>query len=406
MKKILIIAQYFPPAGGVGTFRVTKFVKYLREFGWEPIVLTVHKDCHSKAIWLDCNLEKDIPHDIHIYRTKTWRSSYINDEGVKWLPYLISNTISIIRKERPHLIYITGGPFFPLIIGPVVKFLFKLSYVIDLRDPWKLARRRVPIRGLKTLLGRLLTNIAEPIVLRHAAKVICATDTMRKEYQSVYPDKSEKFFTITNGYDPDDFDYIKPKQYEKFTIVYTGKFERGEAFHNPAPVFKALKILQSEGIEAQFIHVGVKEEKVVTLAQKAGMRNAIKFIGPKSHSETLSYAIGADLLLVIGSDRKNNLPVKMFDYIGCHRPILILAYKDEEMWNVGQEIPFATLLENNNSNNIACAIEKIYQNYHRIELAKNMSSKYHRKNLASILSKVFNEVLLTKEKNKGNMYTS
>ena len=394
MKKVLMISQYFPPAGGVGTFRVTKFVKYLKEFGWEPIVLTVCKDCYSKAIWLDHDLEKDIPHDIHIYRTNIWRSSYINDEGARWLPFLLSNIFKIIRKEQPNLIYITGGPFFPLIMGPIIKFFFRLPYVIDLRDPWKLAHRKVPIRGLKARLGRLLTNIIEPIVIRYSAKVICATDTLREEYQSVYSGKSEKFYTITNGYDPDDFDYMKPKQYEKFTVVYTGKFERNEAFHDPGPVFKALKILQRKGIETQFIHVGAKEEKVVTLAQKAGMRNDIRFIGPRSHSETLSYAIGADLLLVIGSDRKMGLPVKMFDYIGCHRPILILAYKDEEIWNVGQEIPFTTLLENNDSDNIAHAIEEIHQNCHKIEWAKNMGSKYHRRNLTSILSEVFNEVFL------------
>jgi len=394
MKKVLMIAHHFPPAGGVGTFRVTKFVKYLRDFGWEPVVLTVNKECYPKSVWLDHDLEKDIPHNIHIYRTKILRSSYINDEGIKWLPYLISNLISIIRKEHPHLVYITGGPFFPLIAGPIIKIFFQLPYIVDLRDPWKLAKREISIRGLKTRLGWLLTNIAEPIVIRYAAKVICATDTLRKEYQSIYPDKSEKFFTITNGYDPDDFDYIKPKQYKKFTIVYTGKFERNEAFHDPSPVFKALKILQSKGIEVQFIHVGVKEEKVVVLAQKEGIRNAIKFIGPRSHSETLSYAIGADLLLVIGSDRKMGLPVKMFDYIGCHRPILILAYKDEEIWNVGQEIPFAILLENNDSNNIAHVIEDIYQNCHKIEWAQNMGSKYHRRNLTSILSEVFDEVFL------------
>lgn len=402
MKKVLIIAQYFPPAGGVGTFRVTKFVKYLKEFGWEPIVLTVCKDCYSKAIWLDHDLEKDIPHDIHIYRTNIWHSSYINDEGARWLPFLLSNIFKIIRKEQPNLIYITGGPFFPLIMGPIIKFFFRLPYVIDLRDPWKLAHRRVPIRGLKARLGRLLSNITEPIVIRYSAKVIYATDTLREEYQSVYSGKLEKFFTITNGYDPEDFKNLKVKQYKKFTIVYTGKFERNEAFHDPTPFFNALKILLNKGIEIQFIHVGVVEEKVVALAKKTGVSNAVIFIGPKPHNETLSYAIGADLLLVIGSDRKMGLPVKMFDYIGCHKPILILAYKDEEVWHVGQEIPSAILLENNNSDNIACAIEKIHQNHNRIELPKNIGSKYHRSNLTSVLSKVFNEVLLTKEKNKGN----
>jgi len=230
-------------------------------------------------------------------------------------------------------------------------------------------------------------------VIRYSAKVICATDTMRKEYNSVYNDKSEKLFTITNGYDPDDFSYIKPKQYEKLTIVYTGKFGRSEAFHNPAPVFKALKILQSKGIDIQFIHIGKKEEEVVALVKKIGIKNAVKFVGPKSYAETLSYAIGADLLLVIGSDRKMGLPVKMFDYIGCHRPILILAYKDEEIWNVGQEIPFATLLENDDSNNIACVIEELFQKHQMVESTENMSSKYHRRNLTSILSKIFDEVV-------------
>lgn len=41
MKRVLIVAYYFPPSGGPGVQRVLKFVKYLPEFGWEPAVLTV-----------------------------------------------------------------------------------------------------------------------------------------------------------------------------------------------------------------------------------------------------------------------------------------------------------------------------------------------------------------------------
>jgi len=36
--KILIITYYWPPAGGPGVQRWLKFVKYLPEFGIEPIV--------------------------------------------------------------------------------------------------------------------------------------------------------------------------------------------------------------------------------------------------------------------------------------------------------------------------------------------------------------------------------
>ena len=41
MKKVLVISYYWPPSGGPGVQRVLKFCKYLPEFGWEPIVLTV-----------------------------------------------------------------------------------------------------------------------------------------------------------------------------------------------------------------------------------------------------------------------------------------------------------------------------------------------------------------------------
>jgi hypothetical protein len=39
MKNVLFIVYYFPPMGGSGVQRPLKFVKYLRKFGWNPIVL-------------------------------------------------------------------------------------------------------------------------------------------------------------------------------------------------------------------------------------------------------------------------------------------------------------------------------------------------------------------------------
>ena len=41
MNKVLIITYYWPPSGGAGVQRWLKFSKYLPEFGWEPIILTV-----------------------------------------------------------------------------------------------------------------------------------------------------------------------------------------------------------------------------------------------------------------------------------------------------------------------------------------------------------------------------
>src|SRR5215467_8305543 len=39
-RRVLFIAYTFPPVGGAGVQRTTKFVKYLPQFGWNASVLT------------------------------------------------------------------------------------------------------------------------------------------------------------------------------------------------------------------------------------------------------------------------------------------------------------------------------------------------------------------------------
>ena len=46
MKKILLISYMFPPIAGAGTQRPLKFVKYLPDFGIEPVVF-----CPKEASW-------------------------------------------------------------------------------------------------------------------------------------------------------------------------------------------------------------------------------------------------------------------------------------------------------------------------------------------------------------------
>ena len=60
-KKVLIIAYYWPPAGGGGVQRWLKFTKYLRKYGYEPVIFTV-KNAEYPVI--DESLVTEIPADI------------------------------------------------------------------------------------------------------------------------------------------------------------------------------------------------------------------------------------------------------------------------------------------------------------------------------------------------------
>lgn len=69
MKKVLIISYYWPPSGGIAVLRCLKLVKYLRNFGWEPVVLVPEGADYPG--YDDGNF-KDIPQDIEIIRCKIW----------------------------------------------------------------------------------------------------------------------------------------------------------------------------------------------------------------------------------------------------------------------------------------------------------------------------------------------
>jgi len=58
-RKVLILSYYFPPLGMGGTQRIAKFCKYLPDFGWTPIVITV-KDVAYYAH--DTTLMNDVQH--------------------------------------------------------------------------------------------------------------------------------------------------------------------------------------------------------------------------------------------------------------------------------------------------------------------------------------------------------
>ncbi len=69
MKKVLIITYYWPPSGGAGVQRWLKFIKYLPDFGWQPIVFTV-KDGEYPV--LDNGLEKEVPKEIEVHKIPAW----------------------------------------------------------------------------------------------------------------------------------------------------------------------------------------------------------------------------------------------------------------------------------------------------------------------------------------------
>ena len=65
MKKVLIVAYYWPPSGGSGVQRWVKFVKYLQDEGWTPVVYTPENPEYTAV---DKTLEAEVPANVEVIR--------------------------------------------------------------------------------------------------------------------------------------------------------------------------------------------------------------------------------------------------------------------------------------------------------------------------------------------------
>lgn len=324
MKKVLIAAYYSPPYALVGAVRITKFCKYLPQFGWQPWILTVDPDYYQGRIL------NEIPPEVNkmeIHRIPFYRFPG-NVTLVKlFFPILI--TFFVLRqKKNLDAVLLTGSPFHPFVISIIIKGLLGIPTFLDFRDAWSFNNsfdgRRV--EGFWQIFRQHFYEFLERIAIHFASAVIFATKTLQDEYRRLLPSQQKKFWTITNGYDPDDFFSVKPIQMlDKKTIILTGKFN----LYTPEVVTGLMQALKSFSF-LHFIYIGSEYDIINQSARSSGSDNQVTALPYLPYRELLRRIAGADYGLVT-SGMPNILGTKIFDYLALRKPILCFVPKDSEI---------------------------------------------------------------------------
>ena len=235
MRQILMIAYYFPPFGGAGVQRSLKFAKYLPEFGWLPVVLSAKPPVHHLR---DETLLAEIPIGVQVQRVDTlhlplglpWRVRNLItrwvlmvDEQIGWLPYALPAARRLLKAQNIRVIFTTSAPYSAHLIGYWLKSKYNLTWIADFRDPWIDNFNYV----FPTLLHRRFAKSLERRILSRADLVTVASESMRLTILDRYPQLSpDNVVTITNGFDPSDFEGNTPVAHDstRFQITYTGSF--------------------------------------------------------------------------------------------------------------------------------------------------------------------------------------
>jgi glycosyltransferase involved in cell wall biosynthesis len=364
MKKVLIVTYYFPPSGGPGVQRVLKFVKYLPEFGWQPVVLTA-KDADFPA--RDESLLAEIPKHATVYRTKIFEpyklyrrltgrpadaavdvenipqagrkrsvsesiaefvraTCFIPDARIGWYPYAVSAGRQIIRQEKIDAIYSSSPPYTTAVIARKLHRSTGLPWIAGFRDPWT-GFLSTPERWL---IPRVIDRRLERSVFTDADRVEAAWRGILRDVTGKMPGIDQhKLAYLPNGFDADDYPKLDLQPNERFTVTYTGSMY---GKRNPQTFLRAVEELVSEGkVDAARIRlrfIGRFGAEVQEMLRTTNLRESIDVVPYLPHSESVRELLRSDALLLVVDEAAGSegiVPGKVFEYIGAQRPVIALA---------------------------------------------------------------------------------
>ena len=380
-----MIAYFFPPFAEVGVVRVAKFAKYLKQDGMDITVLTVKEKYYQTN---NDSYVQDVE-GIKTIRTSKVPSILpgINEEGFYWIPVLFFYLFYQMLFHRPTMVYLTGGPFYHWILAPFIK-LFGVDYILDFRDPWKLSPYVVRKKGFLGDLTSGLETFVERFSIKHAKTVINVTKPATQMYKDAYPEFSDKFETITNGFDPDDFTGIEPLSISKFDIVYSGKFG---TFRDVRPFFRAFKTLIKENSltaeDIRFVWVGRKEEHIVKIIKELNLESHVTMLGFLPYRKNLQYIKGSKIAMLIAGEHPYEPTTKIFDYMALQKDTLGITDVEGFVSETLSAYPLGMVSKN--------ITDKIYKELNRALEASRKKKKIEKKDLMK-----FDRRLLTKQLEK------
>lgn len=370
MKKVLIISYYWPPTGGSGVQRWVKFCKYLRSFGWEPVVYTPE---NPEQLATDESLVADLPADMvvlkrhisepyEIYRKlfgkstgkgagvnplnqqeKTFKQKlavglrgnlFVPDPRAGWTGPSVRYLSKYLEDNPVDTIVTTGPPHSMHLIGKKLKRRTGIRWIADFRDPWTEMHYFKHMGLLPWTAAR--HRRLEQEVLDEADAVIAVSEPVRADFQAR---TATPVHLVTNGFDSDDFaSSPAPLPRDTFSLVHTGLFASDG---NPLHLWDVLsRKCNEDRIFKEQLRIrlaGKTDPEIIEAIKDRGLGENLEDLGYLPHFKSNALQQNANVLLLPLRDEPEYakaLPGKIFEYLAARRPVLGIGQEGGAAANV------------------------------------------------------------------------
>lgn len=410
--------------------RWLKFSKYLRDFGWEPIIYTPE---NPEAPAKDNSLLSDIPANLIVIKTPIWEpyeyykkvvgmkkgekvnagflnerkkpglsesisvwirgNFFIPDARKFWIKPSVSFLIKYLSEHPVNAMVSTGPPHSMHLIALGVKKKLHIPWLADFRDPWTEIDFYDQLK--LTYLADEKHKRLEKLVLANADRV---TTVSKNWSNDLFKIGKRKVDVITNGFDPDDFSNLIPGVDTKFSVTHIGSLNKDR---NPGFLWSALRSICNENPEfendllIQFI--GKTDFAVFEQLEKEGLSGKVVKIDYIPHKKVIQKAFQSQVLLLLINNTPNMLgiiPGKIFEYLAAQRPILCIAPDDGDAASIIKETEAGKVIGFGETALLRESILEMYRMYKNgnLNISSNSIQKFSRKTLTQSIAGLLDEI--------------
>src|SRR5262245_60326265 len=368
--RVLMICFAYPPIGGAGMIRSAKFVKFLPECGYEPVVVT---PAHGAAR-LPCDADfgrtygatichtgyRDVVKEVRdLFRwtrrheshgavvndavapaqpSSGWRRSArrlaydavtLPDEHIGWKQPALQAVRALMARTRFDIVYSTSPPESAHLVARAIKREFGIPWIADLRDLWSDDHYRQRSQAKRWVLRRI-----EQRTLADADVLVTVSEPWRCQLAASYETHARRVICVPHGFDAEDY-RTSASRSDRFTITYTGTLDR--RFQDPEPFFAALGDAVGRGqLDRDHVRVNFhvfrdNSPDLHALPARYDLAGIVMRCPRLEYRACLAAQQSSTALLAIqwrSVAALGNPPLKVFDYLGARRPILVVGTGD------------------------------------------------------------------------------
>lgn len=368
--KILILSYYLNPKTNVGAIRPGKFIKYLNQNKHKVFVVSSEKyDIECELLYTKRGSSFDSSSFYQINKKRSLSTKlmfYIKlfvkdilfspDKHIWWnlrrLPYMIK----LVKKQKIDIAFATGSPFSTFVALYFLKLICSIPIVIDFRDPWK---NCITIKK-QSYFRRLTVKLWEKHCVLYADGITSVYDWLASQLQEYNP--KGKIVTITNGFDPDDFELNFQNDDNRFIFLYTGKYSIYREDYNPIPIFEAFKEFKRLTPNNSILRfIGYTDSATIEYSKKYSEYNII-CESAKTKSEIVQSQFQANVFIHFFYPHSNDtISMKIYEYVYQKKIILSFNQRKGILFDFLENNGFGYSASSHNQEEMVSMFKKVYE---------------------------------------------